>query len=33
VADLPGLGHWWMTENDGRAGAQALAAFWSSLQA
>jgi pimeloyl-ACP methyl ester carboxylesterase len=33
VAELPGLSHWWMTENDGRAGAQALAAFWSSLPA
>lgn len=33
IADLPGLGHWWMTENDGRAGAQALASFWSSLPA
>jgi pimeloyl-ACP methyl ester carboxylesterase len=33
VADLPGLGHWWMTENDGRAGAHALASFWSSLPA
>jgi pimeloyl-ACP methyl ester carboxylesterase len=33
VADLPGLGHWWMTENDGRAGAEALVSFWSSLPA
>jgi pimeloyl-ACP methyl ester carboxylesterase len=33
VAVLSGLGHWWMTEHDGRAGAQALASFWSSLPA
>jgi pimeloyl-ACP methyl ester carboxylesterase len=33
VTELPGLGHWWMTEDHGRAGANALAAFWSSLPA
>lgn len=33
VTELPGLGHWWMTEDDRRAGARALAAFWSSLPA
>ena len=31
VAELPGSGHWWMTEDDGCAGARALAGFWSSL--
>ena len=31
VAELPGLGHWWMTQGDGRAGAEALSAFWASL--
>jgi pimeloyl-ACP methyl ester carboxylesterase len=31
VAELPGLGHWWMTQDDGRPGAAALSAFWSSL--
>ncbi|MGO9789563.1 MAG: alpha/beta fold hydrolase [Solirubrobacteraceae bacterium] len=31
VAELPGLRHWWMTENDGRPGVEALSAFWSSL--
>ncbi len=33
VAELPELGHWWMTEDDGRAGAQVLSRFWSSLGA
>ena len=33
VAELSGLGHWWMTENDGRTGGRALASFWSSLPA
>jgi len=31
VAELPGLGHWWMTQQDGRPGAEALTTFWSSL--
>jgi hypothetical protein len=31
VAELPGLRHWWMTEDDCRPGAEALTAFWSSL--
>jgi pimeloyl-ACP methyl ester carboxylesterase len=31
VAELPGLGHWWMTEDEGRPGAEALSRFWSSL--
>jgi pimeloyl-ACP methyl ester carboxylesterase len=31
VAELPGLRHWWMTEDDCRSGAEALTAFWSSL--
>ncbi len=31
VAELPGLGHWWMTQEDGRPAAEALTAFWSSL--
>lgn len=29
---LDGLGHWWMTEDEGRRGAAALTAFWSSLK-
>jgi pimeloyl-ACP methyl ester carboxylesterase len=28
VAELDGLRHWWMTEDDGRAGARALHDFW-----
>jgi pimeloyl-ACP methyl ester carboxylesterase len=31
VAELPGFGHWWMTEDEGRPAAEALSAFWSSL--
>ncbi|MFI7638347.1 alpha/beta fold hydrolase [Nonomuraea sp. NPDC049400] len=30
VADLPGLGHWWMLQ-DPAAGAARLAAFWASV--
>lgn len=30
---LPGAGHWWMTEEDGRPGADALIGFWDSLAA
>lgn len=30
---LPGAGHWWMTEDDGRPGADALIRFWGSLAA
>ena len=33
VAVLDGLGHWWMTQGDARAGAEALDTFWSSLGA
>lgn len=29
VAELPGLGHWWMLQNPGR-GAAVLAGFWAS---
>ncbi len=31
VETLEGLGHWWMTEDEGRQGATALITFWSSL--
>lgn len=31
VAELPGLGHWWMTQGDGRPAAAALIKFWDSL--
>lgn len=31
VAELDGLGHWWMTQDGARAGAAALDAFWSTL--
>lgn len=31
VEVLSGFGHWWMTEDNGRRGAAALSAFWSSL--
>lgn len=31
VEELAGLGHWWMTEGEGRRGAAALSAFWSLL--
>ena len=31
VEELTGLGHWWMTEDEGRQGAAALIRFWSSL--
>lgn len=31
VETLEGFGHWWMTEDEGRRGAAALTAFWSSL--
>ena len=31
VVELEGAGHWWMTENDGRPGADALASFWAEL--
>jgi len=31
VEVLAGLGHWWMTQNEGRPGAAVLTAFWSSL--
>jgi hypothetical protein len=30
VAALPGLGHWWTTQDEGRRGADALSTFWSS---
>lgn len=30
VEELAGLGHWWMTEGEGRRGAATLSAFWSS---
>jgi len=32
VETLAGHGHWWMTEDQGRRGAAALSAFWSSLE-
>jgi hypothetical protein len=31
VAELPGLRHWWMTEDENRPGAEALSRFWSLL--
>lgn len=31
VARLEGHGHWWMTQAGGRAGAEALLAFWAGL--
>jgi pimeloyl-ACP methyl ester carboxylesterase len=31
VEVLDGLGHWWMTQDAGRAGAAAMSAFWASL--
>ncbi|MBA2598971.1 MAG: alpha/beta hydrolase [Chloroflexia bacterium] len=31
VEVLPGFGHWWMTEDEGRRGAAALDAFWASF--
>ena len=31
IRTLPGLGHWWLTEQDGERGADALVDFWSSL--
>lgn len=31
VEALEGLGHWWMTEDDGRRGAAALTGFWASM--
>lgn len=31
VAVLDGLGHWWMTQDGARAGADALADFWAGL--
>jgi pimeloyl-ACP methyl ester carboxylesterase len=30
TAELTGLGHWWMTERDGRPGAEALLSFYAS---
>ena len=29
---LDGFGHWWMTQDNGQAGATALTSFWASLQ-
>jgi len=29
---LDGFGHWWMTQDGGRAAAAALISFWASLQ-
>jgi pimeloyl-ACP methyl ester carboxylesterase len=31
VAELDGLGHWWMTQDGGQAGARALHDFWAQL--
>jgi pimeloyl-ACP methyl ester carboxylesterase len=31
TAALPGLGHWWLAQGDGRAGAEALLGFWAEL--
>lgn len=31
VAVRPGLGHWWMTEDERRSGAAALTSFWSQI--
>lgn len=31
VEVLDGLGHWWMTQDDGRRGVAALTAFWSAI--
>ena len=31
VTELDGLGHWWMTQDEGRTGARVLTDFWASL--
>jgi pimeloyl-ACP methyl ester carboxylesterase len=31
VETLEGLGHWWMTQDEGRRGAAALTGFWASM--
>ena len=31
VAELNGLGHWWMAQDGGRAGAEALHRFWAGI--